>query len=72
MNQESTHIVEHIINSPKAQAIVASGTVISGVDYNIMQILPQYLTVVASGLGVILTIMMIVHKYIQIKKDLKN
>lgn len=66
-NQEA---LEQVLSSPKAQTLVASGTTALAIDHNIMQWMPQYITLIGGSLGIILTIMMIIHKYIQIKNDL--
>jgi hypothetical protein len=51
--------------------VVASGTTALAIDYNIMHIIPSIITVIGGSLGIVLTIMMIVHKYVQIRNDLK-
>ena len=65
-------IVEAVLASPKAQAVVASATTGIAIDHNIMSWLPQYVSIVGGALGLVLTTMMIFHKWIQIKKDLKG
>jgi len=72
MRIENQETVEAIISNPKVQGIVGTGTTAMAIDHNLMQILPEYITVVGGALGIILTSMMIVHKYIQIRNDIKN
>lgn len=71
MQNTKQEIAEQIINNPKAQTMVASSATALAIDYNVMQWLPSYITVIGGSLGIVLTIMMIVHKYIQIRNDLK-
>lgn len=71
MQSGKQEIAEQILTNPKAQTMVASSATAMAIDHNIMQWLPQYITLVGGSLGIILTLMMIVHKYIQIRNDLK-
>ena len=65
-------VAELILSSPKAQAVTASLTTGIAIDYNVMSWLPQTISIVGGLLGIVLTTMMIMHKYVQIKKDLKG
>lgn len=65
-------IVEQIIQNPKSQAGVLSATAAIGVDHQLLKMLPDYITIVGGSLGIVLTCMMIVHKWVQIKRDLKD
>jgi len=73
-NMESTKqdVAGLILNSPKAQAVTASLTTGIAIDYNVMSWLPQTISIVGGVLGIVLTTMMIVHKGIQIKKDMRG
>ena len=70
MSQGRQEIVDVVLSSPKIQTVVASGTTALAIDHNIMKWLPDWITVIGGSLGIVLTIMMIIHKWIQIKKDL--
>lgn len=63
-------IVEMVLNNPNAQMIVASSTVSVPIINTVMDWAPNVITIVGGSLGIILTAMMITHKYIQIKNDL--
>ena len=64
--------VELILSNPKGQAITASMTTGIAIDASIMSWLPQTISIIGGLLGIVLTTMMIAHKYVQIKRDLKD
>lgn len=65
-------IVEMVLSNPNAQMIVASSTVSVPIINTVMDWAPNVITVVGGSLGIVLTAMMITHKYIQIKSDLSK
>lgn len=66
-----TEVVEYILNNPKVQSMVVGGSGLIAVDSSIMKILPEYITVIGGTLGIVLSALMITHKVIQIRNDLK-
>lgn len=62
-------IAEHAISNPKVQAITASATTGLAIDYQMMEVLPQIISVVGGALGLVLTSMMIYLKWLEIKKE---
>lgn len=65
-------IIDKVVANPKAQALTGTGTAGMAIDYHVMEWLPEIISVVGGVLGLVLTAMMIAHKWIQIKKDLKG
>ena len=66
-----TEVVEYILSNPKVQSMVVGGSGLIAVDSSIMKILPEYITVIGGTLGIVLSALMITHKVIQIRNDLK-
>lgn len=68
---ESVKVIgDHILSNPNAQALTATITTSLALDRVMLEIIPKYIAIVGGTLGLILTAMMIVHKYIQIRNDL--
>ncbi len=70
MQDGKQEIIEYVLSSPKAQAMVAGGSGLIAVDNSIMRILPEYITLIGGSLGIVLSALMIAHKIIQIRNDL--
>lgn len=66
---QAKEIAEHTINNPKVQALTASTTTGLAIDYQMMEILPQIISVVGGALGLVLTSMMIYLKWMEIRKE---
>lgn len=72
MTDVKQEVVEMLLSNPNAQMIVASSTVSVPIINTVMDWAPNVITVVGGSLGIVLTAMMITHKYIQIQNDLKK
>tara|TARA_R110000823_G_scaffold179223_1_gene311601 strand:+ start:464 stop:688 length:225 start_codon:yes stop_codon:yes gene_type:complete len=72
MTDVKKEIIEVILSNPSAQKAVASSATALPIINTIMDWAPSVITIVGGLLGMVLTAMMIVHKRIQIRNDLKN
>ena len=72
ITDNAKEIADQVISNPKAQAVVVGVSTGSAIDYQIMQWLPTVVSLTAGILGIVLTSLMIVKTYIQIKNDLKK
>lgn len=63
-------LIEPILGNHNLQTIAATGTTGIAIDYHFLSTLPFIITMVGGSLGIVLTSLMIAHKWIQIKKEL--
>lgn len=63
-------LIEPILGNHKLQTLTATGTTGIAIDYHVLSTLPVIITIIGGSLGIVLTSLMIAHKWIQIKKEL--
>lgn len=72
MPSEKIQIAEQILQNPKSGAAAVGGLAAVGLDHWVFQALPDIITIVGGVLGIVLTSLMIVSKWLEIRNKLKD